>query len=79
MAAVDSSGRRAASAAPLAELRAAGAAARTPAALDRLLDAVHAYGYANPEHAHAAADVAESIVAAREALEQLAPARPMRR
>ena len=67
--------RRDRAAAGLAELRTASAAARSPAALERLLDAVHAYGYAHPEHADAAADVAESIFAAREALEQAAPTR----
>lgn len=62
--------------APLAALLAAAARARTPAALDRLLDQVHAYGYAHPEQADASADVAESLFAAREALEQVAAVRP---
>ena len=64
--------------ASLARIRAAAAAARTPAALDALLDVVHAYGYAHPEHADASADVAESVFAARQALEQVAP-QPKRR
>ena len=62
--------------APLAALLAAAERARALAALDRLLDQVHAYGYAHPEHAHASADVAESLFAAREALERVAAPQP---
>ena len=60
--------------APLAAIRAAVAAARTPLELDQLLDALQAYGDAHPAQAEASADVAESLFAARQALEQVAPA-----
>lgn len=63
----------------LAHIRAAAAGARTPADVDRLLDQVHAYADAHPAHAEASADVAESLFAARHALERVTLRRPRAR
>lgn len=58
--------------APLAAMRAAAVAVRTPEALDRLLDDFEAVDGEQLALAEAAAEVAQPVSAARQALEQVA-------
>ena len=58
--------------APFARIRAAAAAARTPAKLDRLRDEHHQHTDEHRPLAQAAAGVAGSVFAASQALEQVA-------
>lgn len=62
----------------LARIRAAVAVVRTPAELDRLLDDLDEVTGEHPALAEAAADVAESVFAARHALEHVAKERRQR-